>query len=297
MSDLVISVLRAGTPLVYVTMAGMLAQRAGIWHLGLEGLMIVGACAAVVGTVQTGSLAAGMAIAVILCVLGSALLWFAIEMLRANPIIAGLGITGLGLGSTDLAVQSVYGSEAAVSSPVGLPHLPPQFGPYAVLSVLVVAMPFTVALLFVLVRRSRFGLRLTAVGEHPFAARSVGINPSRVRLLALLAGGVLCALGGAELALGSLQLFSVNMTAGRGFMAFAAVIFGASHPIGSAFAALFFSLVEALGIKAQLAFGQRVPQDLLLALPYLATVLGVWISGRLRGGAGAAASFGELRDY
>ncbi len=297
MSDLVISVLRAGTPLVYVTMAGMLAQRTGIWHLGLEGLMIIGACASVVGAAQTGSLAVGMALAIGLCVLGSALLWFAIEKLRANPIIAGLGITGLGLGGTDLAVQSVYGSEPSVSSPVGLPHLPPAFGPYAVLSILVVAMPFVVALLFVLVRRSRFGLRLTAAGEHPFAARSVGINPSRMRLLALLVGGVLCALGGAELALGSLQLFSVNMTAGRGFMAFAAVIFGASHPIGSAAAALFFSVVEVLGIKAQLAFGQRVPQELLLALPYLAPILGVWISGRLRGGAGAAASFGELRDY
>ncbi|HTW26692.1 MAG TPA: ABC transporter permease [Acetobacteraceae bacterium] len=295
MNDLLISVLRSGTPLVYVTMAGMLAQRTGIWHLGLEGLMIIGACASVVGTAETGSLAAGMAIAIVLCMLVSALLWLAIEKLRANPIIAGLGITGLGLGGTDLAIQSIYGSEAAVTSPVGLPHLPPAFGPYAVLSVLVAAMPFVVAFLFVLVRRTRFGLRLSAAGEHPFAARSVGINPPRMRLLALVAGGVLCALGGAELALGSLQLFSVNMTAGRGFMGFAAVIFGASHPIGSTAAALFFSLVESLGITAQLAFGQRVPQDLLLALPYLATVLGVWISGRLRGG--MATGFAELREY
>jgi len=86
------------------------------------------------------------------------------------------------------------------------------------------------------------------------------------------------------------------MTAGRGFMAFAAVIFGGGHPIGSALAALFFSVVDAVGIKAQLLFGEKVPRDLLLALPYLATVLGVWISGRLRGGLKAAASGGELRD-
>jgi simple sugar transport system permease protein len=118
-----------------------------------------------------------------------------------------------------------------------------------------------------------------------------------MRLIALSAGGVLCALGGAELALGSLQIFAYGMTAGRGFMAFSAVIFGAAHPIASAAAALFFSIVGALGIRAQILFGDEIPHDLLLTLPYIATVVGVWISGRLRGGARAAAAFGELRDY
>ncbi len=123
------------------------------------------------------------------------------------------------------------------------------------------------------------------------------MNPSRLRLLALCLGGVLCALGGAELALGSLQIFAYGMTAGRGFMGFSAVIFGAAHPVGSAAAALFFSIVGALGIRAQLVFGDLIPPDLLLTLPYLATIAGVWISGRLRGGAKAAPAFGELRDY
>jgi simple sugar transport system permease protein len=86
------------------------------------------------------------------------------------------------------------------------------------------------------------------------------------------------------------------MTAGRGFMGFAAVIFGASHPIGATFAALFFAFVGALGIRAQLMFGDRIPHDLLLALPYIATVLGVWFSTQLRGGTKANNSFGELRD-
>ncbi|WP_158815161.1 ABC transporter permease [Methylocapsa sp. S129] len=296
MSDILIAVLRSGTPLIYVALAGMLAQRAGVWHLGLEGLMIAGACAAAVGVEQTGSVAAGLALAVLVCVLGSTLLWFVVEKLRANPIIAGLGLTGLGLGGADLTVQSIYGSEASVTAGAGLPRLGDAFGAFGVLSVLVAAMPVVVLLLWVLLRRTRFGLRLAACGEHPFAARSVGVAPSRMRLIALMGGGVLCALGGAELALGTLQLFSNNMTAGRGFMAFAAVIFGGGHPIGSALAALFFSIVEAAGIKAQLVFGEKAPRDLLLALPYLATVIGVWISGRLRGGLKAAASGGELRD-
>jgi simple sugar transport system permease protein len=297
MIDFLVSVLRSGTPLVYVAMAGMIAQRAGIWHLGLEGLMIVGACASVLATVATGSLVAGLAIAIIACVLGSVLLWALIEKLRANPIIAGLGITGLGLGGTDLAVQAVYDSEATVRADVGIPRLGPAFGPYATLTVLALLMPFVVFGLWLLLRRTRFGLKLAASGEHPFAARSVGVDPPRMRLAALAIGGVLCALGGADLAMGSLQLFAVGMTAGRGFMGFAAVIFGASHPIGVAFAALFFSVVETLGIKAQLTFGEAIPRPFVLMLPYLATVLGVWISGRLRGGTQSLLGTTELRDY
>jgi ABC-type uncharacterized transport system permease subunit len=297
MEEFVIATLRYGTPLVYVTMAGVLAQRAGVWNLGLEGLMIIGCCAAAVGLVQTGSLLFGLGLAVALCVLASALLWLVIEKLRANPIIAGLGLTGLGLGGTDLTVQAIYGSQATVNAPYGLPRLGPSFGNFGVLSVLVVIMPLIVFGLWVLLRRTRFGLQLSASGEHPFAARSVGVSPSRMRLIALCLGGVLCALGGAELALGSLTIFAYGMTAGRGFMGFSAVIFGAGHPIASAAAALFFAIVGAVGIRAQLLFGDRVPNDLLLALPYIATVIGVWISARLRGGAKVASSFGELRDY
>jgi len=297
MEEFVVATLRYGAPLVYVTMAGVLAQRAGVWNLGLEGLMIIGCCASVLGLVQTGSLLFGVVLAVVLCVVASALLWFVIEELRANPIIAGLGLTGLGLGGTDLAVQAIYGSQATVNAPYGLPRLGPAFGEFGVLSVLVAAMPFVVFGLWFVLRRTRFGLQLSASGEHPFAARSVGVSPARMRLIALCLGGALCALGGAELALGSLTIFAYGMTAGRGFMAFSAVIFGAGHPLASAAASLFFAIVGALGIRAQLLFGDRVPNDLLLALPYLATVIGVWISARLRGGAKTASAFGELRDY
>lgn len=297
MIEFLVSVLRSGTPLVYVAMAGMLAQRSGIWHLGLEGLMIVGACASVLGTIATGSLAGGLGIAILACILGSILLWVLIEKFRANPIIAGLGITGLGLGGTDLAVQAVYDTEAAVHSDIGLPRLGPEYGSLATLTMLAILMPFVVCALWALLRRTRFGLQIGASGEHPFAARSVGVNPTRMRLIALSLGGVLCALGGTDLAMGSLQIFSINMTAGRGFMGFAAVIFGASHPFGVAAAALFFSIVENLGIKAQLVFGDAIPRHFVLMLPYFATILGVWISGRLRGGTQSQLGTTELRDY
>ena len=295
--EFMVAILRSGTPLIYVTMAGVLAQRAGVWHLGLEGVMIIGACSTIVGIVLADSFVIAIFAAIGYCVLASALLWFVIEKLKANPIIAGLGLSGLGIGGTALAVQSIFGSLAAVNAPYGIPRIGSFFGPYAGLSIFVLMMPFVVFGLWLLLRRSRFGLRLAAAGEHPFAARSVGASPAMLRLIALCGGGVLCAIGGAELAAGSLQIFAQNMTAGRGFMSFAAVIFGASHPIGGAFAAMFFSLVGVIGIRMQLMLGASVPHDVLLSLPYLATVLGVWLSGRLRGGAKAAVQNLELRDY
>ncbi|MBB6489279.1 ABC transporter permease [Rhizobium lusitanum] len=295
MNDIIIAILRSGTPLIYVTLAGVIAQRAGVWNLGLEGLMIIGACATILGIMLTHSFILAILIAILLCVAASILLWFVIEKLKANPIIAGLGLTGLGVGGTALAVESIFGSQGMVTAPFGVPKLGPAFGPYGVLSIFVAAMPFVVSAMWLLLRRSRFGLQLTASGEHPFAARSVGIQPQRMRLLALSIGGALCAIGGAELAAGSLQFFAQGMTAGRGFMAFAAVIFGAAHPVGATLAALFFAIAGALGIRAQLMFGDKVPHDLLQALPYLATVFGVWLSGRLSGSK-TAGSFGELKD-
>ena len=280
--EFAIAILRSATPLIYVTMAGVIAQRAGIWHLGLEGLMIIGACGTVVGIVLTGSFLLAIGIAISLCVLASVLLWFVIDGLEADPIIAGLGLAGLGVGGTAFAVQSIFGTLAAVSAPFGVPRLGGLFGPYGVLSVFVLAMPFVVFLVWVVLRRTRLGLRLAAVGEHPFAARSVGASPGRLRLAALAAGGVLCAIGGAELAAGSLRIFAQNMTAGRGFMSFAAVIFGGNHPVGGALAATFFSLVGVAGIRLQLHWSAVVPHDILLALPYLATVFGVWATGRVK---------------
>lgn len=294
MIEALVAILQTATPLIYVTLGGVLAARAGIWNLGLEGLMIAGACAAVLGTKQTGSIGFGVLLAIAVCVLGSALFWLTIEKLRADPVIAGLGLTGLGLGGSDFAIEALYGSEGAVHTATQLPRLGANAGALAGCSVLVLVMPFAVAAMWILLRRTRFGLQLRASGEHPFAARSVGVDPSRIRLIALALGGVFCALGGAELALGNLHVFSVGMTAGRGFMAFAAVTFGATNPLGSVLAAVFFAFVEYAGIKAQFLFGKAAPPELILALPYIATVIGVWLSSRLRGGVAAAT---ELREY
>lgn len=294
--EFIIAILRSGTPLIYATLAGLIVQRSGIWHLGLEGVMITGACATIIGIVLTNSFLVAILIAILLCVIMSIVQWFVIERLHANQIIAGLGITGIGIGGTAFVVETLFGGLAAISAPFGVPRIGPMFGIYGRLSIFVMLMPLAVIAMWCILQRSRFGLRLTASGEHPFAARSVGADPSMMRLIAFCVSGILCAVAGAELAAGSLQIFAQNMVAGRGFMGFAAVLFGGGHPIGSTLAAAFFSLVGVVGIRMQLLFGAYVSHDLLLCLPYIATVFGVWITGRMRGGAAAASQSMELRD-
>ena len=294
--EFIVAILRSGTPLIYAAMAGVIVQRAGVWHLGLEGVMIIGACATIVGIILSNSFVIAILVAMAICVAMSILQWFVIEKLQANQIIVGLGITGIGIGGTAFAVETIFGSLAAISAPFGVPRIGDAFGPYAGLSILVLIMPIVVLSMWVLLMRSRFGLRLAAAGEHPFAARSVGANPSTMRLIAFSMSGILCAMAGAELAAGSLQIFAQNMVAGRGFMGFAAVILGGGHPVGSAFAATFFSLVSVTGVLMQIHLGAFISHDLLLCLPYLATVLGVWFIGRARGGARAASQVSELRD-
>ncbi|NOZ33389.1 MAG: ABC transporter permease, partial [Alphaproteobacteria bacterium] len=196
MDEIIIAILRSGTPLIYVTLAGVIAQRAGIWHLGLEGLMIASACAIILGIVMTGSVVLALLIAIVVSVIGSVIFWFVVEILKANQIIAGLGLTGLGLGGTTLAVESIFGSQAAVNAPFGLPRvgalLEPagiSLGAYGNLSILVLALPFVTFAMWILICRTRLGLQISASGEHPFAARSVGIAPARMRLIALMIGG------------------------------------------------------------------------------------------------------------
>ncbi len=290
MIDFLFAVLSTCTPLVYVTIAGLLSQRVGVWNLGLEGNMIFGACASVIGVIETGSFLSGLLIACFACMIFSLLMWFTVEVLKSNQIISGLALTGIGIASTSLTLQAMYGSEASITAPFGIPlanQIFPNFiyndSSFGQLSLLVLVLPLLVFLVWFILQRTRFGLQLTATGEHPFAARSVGISTRMMRLWALLASGFFCALGGSQLALGSLNLFAQDMTAGRGFMAFSAVIFGNAQLLGSVIAALLFSIIEVVGIKVQLVFGDMIAPDLLLSLPYIFTIFALWISGRFNG--------------
>jgi ABC-type uncharacterized transport system permease subunit len=298
----VATTLRVASPIVLVALGGLFAYRSGIFHLGLEGQMLIGAFASVAGTVWTGDVWLGILIGILVNLVVSAAFWFVIVPLRANAIIAGLGLTVLGLGGTTYALSAIFDTRGQIRAPAALPR--PfdglDLGPWSALtelSILVWLMPLIAFLVWLVLRRTRFGLRLAAVGEYPFAARSAGVRVARMRLVALLVCGTLCTLGGADLALGTLSFFQENMTAGRGFLGFSSMLFGAGGPIGTAFAALFFGLAQALGIQAQLLNLDFPPVEFVLMLPFIATIVAVWISGlRRKGGLEAAAAFGELRE-
>ena len=302
MEQFIATTLRVATPIVFVALGGLFAYRAGIFHLGLEGQMLIGAFAAVAGSVWTENVWLGILIAILVNLVVSTAFWVVIVPLRANAIIAGLGLTALGVGGTTFALSTIFDTRGQIRAPVRLPRpvTGETEGPLAVvneLSILVWLMPLIALLVWLVLRRTRFGLRLAAVGEYPMAARAAGVSVGRMRLIALLMCGTLCTLGGADLSLGTLSFFQENMTAGRGFLGFSSMLFGAGDPVGTTFAALFFGLAQALGIQAQLLNLDFPPVEFVLMLPFVATIVAVWLSGlRNKRGLEAAAAFGELRE-
>jgi simple sugar transport system permease protein len=299
MWQFIANTLHETTPIAFAAMAGVLAFRVGIFHLGLEGLMCFAAFVAVAVSKQTNAVM-GIAAAVGAGMLLSLLYWWVIDRLRANVIIAGLGLTGIGVAGATYALQVAFHTQGAIQTSHGLyqPIRRHASGPLSALnglSVLTWLMPVFVILVWLVVRRTSLGLRMSAVGEYPFAARSAGVSLSRTRLMSLLAGGALCALAGSELALGNLDTFTPGMTTGRGYIAFTAVVFGASGPIGSALASLFFGLADAVGITAQL-HRWPMPVEIVMTLPYVLTLVAVTIAARLnRGRTAAQSGYGELR--
>jgi simple sugar transport system permease protein len=296
------STLRAATPIALAALGAVFAFRAGIFFLGLEGLMLISAFAAIAGTTWSGSAVVGVGIAIIASVITAALYWVVIVPLKADQIIAGLGLSILGLGATSFALAAIFDTRGAISVEEGLwrPVTRADSGLGAMvtdLSVLVWLTPLIVVICWAVLRRTRFGLQLSAAGEFPFAARSAGLRPGRLRLQAMIACGVLCALAGSELALGSLRSFTENITQGQGFIAFTAAVFGGGLPIGAALASLFFGAASAFGIQTQLASeALPIPREAVLAVPYLLTIAAVWFASLRRSRRGTIVGFGELRD-
>lgn len=294
--------LAAAAPIALAGLGAVFAFRAGIYFLGLEGLMLIGAFAAVGVTFSTQSLMLGLLAAIVAALLGAVVFWIVVVVLGADQIVAGLGLSILGLGLTSYGLTAIFESPGSLYVEEGLWRpVTGDVGGLALLvrdlSVLVWATPLVVVACWIVATRTHFGLKITAVGEYPFAARTAGVNPARVRLQALVLCGALCGLAGAELSLGQLRAFTDNITQGSGFIAFAAAVFGSAMPIGTAVSSVFFGLANAVGIQTQLETeGLNIPRELILAVPYLLTIAAVWYASARRRGAVGLVGFGELRD-
>ena len=265
--QLLASTVRVSTPLIFAALGGVVSERSGVINIALEGFMLIGAFGAAVGTFVTHSpwvgavwgMAAGVALAAIYGL-------FVIH-LRANQIIAGAAINMLALGLTPFLCKILYdvtGSTPAIPSAERF-----QSAPLYLSWVLVI-------LCWLWMKRTPSGLWLSFAGEHPEALDAAGIRVNRVRWVAVLASGALAALGGATLSVFLSSSFSRNMTAGRGFMALAALIFGKWKPVPAAMACLLFGFAEAVQIRLQgvVLWGtEPIPVQFIQILPYVVTIL------------------------
>lgn len=284
------SALGALTPILFAALAGALGQRAGVFNISLEGTMLVGCFAAVAGSWYTGSAWLGVLTALLAGTAYSLILAVGTVSFGGDAIVLGVAVNLLAVGLTSFLVRTVFGTRGTFSDPtlaglepVRIPVLADIPFAGTVLSghtVLVYLSWVAVPALAVLLYRHRWGLRLRGVGERPDAAAGLGVSVGRYRYGVILAGGALCGLAGAQLALGNVTLFAENMTAGRGWIAVVAVLLGRALPVGVLAAAVLFGLAEALGFRLQ---GIGLPQQATDAAPYVVTLLALFLSSaRLR---------------
>jgi simple sugar transport system permease protein len=284
--------LRIGTPLVVAALGGILSERAGVFAVGLEGMMLAGAFAGVVASHLGGGAGGGLAAAA----LGGALLGLVVAVattrFRTDQMVTGLAVNILALGLTSFLLRGMSGrGEAAVIrvptlAPLPVPGLADLPGVGAVLfrqpPLTYAALALAVAAgLFLL--RTRAGLTLRAVGENPDAAFAAGARPLAVRGLSVVTGGALAGIGGAVLSLQQVGTFTDGMTNGRGFIALAAIIVGRWMPLPTLLACLVFGAVDALQLRMQ---GLRLPVSsyVIQMLPYvvaLGVLAGLGRSARL----------------
>lgn len=288
------STLRMATPLIFCALAGLLSERSGVVDIALEGKMlfaafVAGACGAAFGS-TTLALLAAMAVAV-------SLSWMhgvACVSHRGDQVVSGVAINIIAAGmtvvlgvawfaqggqtppvSSEVRIQALWPglSEAALGLPVlGRVLGDGLLGHNALVYVALLLVPAVWWMLF----RTRFGLRLRAVGENPQMVDAAGVSVERLRYTALTLNGMLCGLAGSYLVLAQSASFSQNMTAGRGFMALAALIFGRWHPVNALWACLLFGFLDAVAIRlqgVQLPGVGEVPVQIIQALPYVLTVV------------------------
>ncbi len=274
------SMVTMAVPLLLAALGELIAERAGVLNIGLEGLMLVGAFAALVAAMFSGSSALGVAAALAAgALLGAGFAFFVVRQ-NANQVVAGAALNLLAIGLTGVAYRAVFGvtgaaltipGSAALPIPLlsSLPIVGQAFFNQTVLAyasfVLVPCIAFALA-------RTVPGLTLRMVGENPYAAETQGVAVARTRTVALVLCGALAAAGGAYLAVAYARTFVEGMSAGRGFIALAIVIVGRRAAWGILLAALFFGLATALQFHFQ-ALGLAVPFQLFLILPYVLTLL------------------------
>jgi len=271
--------LRMATPLVYASLGGIFSERVGIINIGLEGMMLTGAFSGVLATFGTGNPWIGILVSIIVGGLLGLLHGLLTVKFAGNQIVSGTGINIFALGFTAYMSQIVWGSRGASPNVQDLGTVPiPLLKDLPVVgeilgnqTPLVYIALVVVVLSYIVLSKTSFGLRIKAVGEHPAAADTAGINVYKTKYLGVIISGMLAGLGGAFLSLDHLSLFALGMSGGRGFIALAAMILGGWTPFGALGASLLFGFTEALQMRLQ-SIG-ALPSQIILTVPYIVTIV------------------------
>jgi len=279
--ELIAASIRMATPLTLASLGGVFSERSGVVNIALEGMLLNGAFAAVVATHYSGNPWVGVLAAVLVGLLTALIHAVVTITFQADHIVSGVAVNLLALGATQFTCWVIYGNSGNSERVIGLsawriplidglPILGQILSGHSPLVYLTIAL---VLLAHFLLFKTVFGLRLRSVGEHPLAADTMGVKVAAKRYSGVLISGVLAGLGGAFLSLNT-HYFVKNMSAGRGFIALAAMIFGKWTPFGAAGACLLFGFLEALQMSLQ---GGGIPTQFIQMIPYLATI-GILVS-------------------
>jgi simple sugar transport system permease protein len=288
--DILRTSLRLAIPIAFAAMGGVISERSGIYNIGLEGMMLSGAFGGALGGFLTGSPIGGVMFGIALGMLGASVLGVLAIRLGINQIVCGIAINLVAIGLTAFLARLIFGLNATTQSLPGFSAIPipllsdiPIVGPvFFDQDPLIYLLYLLAPALYWLLYRSTLGLEIRATGENPAAADSAGVPVFRVRMLAVLMSGALAGLGGAYIVVSQVFVFTEHMSAGKGFIALAAIILGRWDPIGALLASWFFGFCEAVQLRLQFA-NPNVPYQVFTALPYVASILAlVGVYGRFK---------------
>ena len=280
LADFLSTSLRLSVPIAFAAMGGVFAERSGVFNIGLEGMMLAGAFGAALGAFMLASPWGGLLTGALLGGLGGALLAALAISLAVNQIVCGIAINLLSIGLTAFLARQIFGLDATTMrlpglSPVAIPLLAdiPIVGPVLFAQdPLVYALYLAAPALWWLLFKTPWGLGVRATGENPSAADAGGINVALMRYLCVIGSGILAGFGGCYLVLSQVHLFTEHMTAGKGFIALAALILGRWNPLGALAASLLFGVCDALQLRLQFA-NPQVPYQVFVIVPYAASIL------------------------
>lgn len=286
-ADFLFSILRITAPILFATLAALIAQKAGVTNIGLEGIMMISALFGTLSAYWAQSWFVGVLCALFVGVLIALMMAFFSLNLKTNIILTGIAVNMLGSGGTVFLLYlftGMRGNTASLSSPniliptvnipllKSIPFIGQVLSGHAVLTYIAF---FLVYMTWVLLYKTPLGLNIRAVGEDPNAAQSVGVSVNKIKYIALALSGALSGLGGAFMSMYYSQSWNANMVAGRGFIALAAEAMGRGEPVGAMWSSLLFGLAQAL--RTKVSGIQGVSSYLVSSIPYVVTILGLFI--------------------